>query len=276
MRLDPLCEEKAKLTGVRVSRERLDELYNLYNRREFVHPDPLEFLYRYDSAEDRELVALLASALAYGRVSLILRNVDRLLELLGPAPAAFLRKSSARKLSNTFPGFKHRFTTGEELGALLVGVKRVLEEYGSLNACFSRGMDRRQETVVPAMCLFTSELTGMTGRPCTFLLPDPANGSACKRLNLFLRWMVRRDRVDPGGWTGVPRSKLVVPLDTHMYKVGLALGFTRRGSADLRTALEITEGFKRIVPRDPVRYDFALTRLGIRNGVSLEEFLRKD
>jgi uncharacterized protein (TIGR02757 family) len=263
------------LTGARVSREQLEELYKQYNRRRFVHPDPLEFLYRYDPVEDREIAALLASALAYGRVQLILRSVDRVLGELGPAPAAFISESSTRKLSKVFPAFKHRFTTGEELGALLVGVKRVLEEDGSLNSCFNRGIGRRDKTVVPALCLFTSELTGKTGRSCDFLLPDPENGSACKRLNLFLRWMVRRDIVDPGGWTGVPRSKLVVPLDTHMYQVGRALGFTSRRSADLRTALEITEGFRRIVPRDPVRYDFALTRLGIRNEASLEDFLQK-
>jgi uncharacterized protein (TIGR02757 family) len=261
------------LTGARVSREQLESLYQRFNQRRFVHPDPLEFLYGYESVEDREVVALLSSALAYGRVSLILRSVGEVLNALGTHPAALISESSARQLSKLFPGFKHRFTTGEELGALLVGLKRVLEEHGTLNACFRLGMGRSDRTVVPATCAFTSELAGRTGCPCDFLLPDPERGSACKRLNLFLRWMVRSDHVDPGGWTGVPRSKLVVPLDTHMYKVGRAFGFTSRKSADLRTALEITEGFKKIVPRDPVRYDFALTRLGIRSEASLEEFL---
>ena len=263
------------MRGARVSREQLEEIHGKYNRREFVHPDPLEFLYRYDSIDDREIVALMASVLAYGRVLLILRSVDTVLTAMGTSPASFVAESSTRTLLRAFPGFKHRFTTGEELGALLVGVKRALEEHGSLNFCFKQGMGRRDNTVVPALCLFTSELTGKAGRSCDFLLPDPANGSACKRLNLFLRWMVRHDDVDPGGWTGVPRSKLVVPLDTHMYKVGRAVGFTSRKSADLRTALEITEGFKRIVPRDPVRYDFSLTRLGIRGEASLEEFLTR-
>jgi uncharacterized protein (TIGR02757 family) len=240
-----------------------------------VHPDPLEFLYGYESVEDREIAGLLASALAYGRVTQILRSVGVVLDELGRSPAAFVAGSSTRHLSRAFPGFKHRFTAGEELGALLVGVKRALEEHGSLNACFLQGMSRGDETVVPALCRFTTELSGKAPRSCDFLLPDPKRGSACKRLNLFLRWMVRRDRVDPGGWKGVPRSRLVVPLDTHMYKVGRALGFTARKSADLRAALEITRGFGRIVPDDPVRYDFALTRLGIRDDASLDELLEK-
>lgn len=240
-----------------------------------MHPDPLEFLYDFASVEDREIAGLLASALAYGRVTQILRGVGAVLGEMGPSPAAFVAGSSTRQLSRAFPGFKHRFTTGEELGALLIGVKRVLEEHGSLNACFLGGMSDGDETVVPALCHFTTELTGKARRSCDFLLPDPEKGSACKRLNLFLRWMVRRDRVDPGGWKGVPRSRLVVPLDTHMYKVGQALGFTARKSPDLHTALEITRGFGRIVPDDPVRYDFSLTRLGIRDETSLDELLEK-
>ena len=253
--------------------ELLEKLYRDYNRREFVHPDPLEFLYAYPSIRDREVAGLVASVLAYGRVTLILRSVKAVLDVMEPSPAAFVTDSSVKSLMRAFPGFKHRFTTGEELGRLLVGVKRALEERGSLNACFADGLEKGDETVVPALCRFTSELAGLSGNSCDFLLPNPGRGSACKRLNLFLRWMVRRDRVDPGGWTGVPRSKLVVPLDTHMYRVGSAFGFTTRRSADLRAATEITAGFRGIVPADPVRYDFCLTRLGIRDEMSLDDFL---
>lgn len=238
-----------------------------------MHPDPLEFLYRYSSASDREVVALVASCLAYGKVALILRSVESVLENMGSSPSEFVTGSTDAALARAFPGFKHRFTTGEELGRLLVGMKRALGQHGSLNACFTSGLGRRDETVTGALGEFTATLSGLSGQPCLFLLPDPARGSACKRLNLFLRWLVRKDRVDPGGWKGVPRSKLIVPLDTHMFKVGLALGFTSRRSPDLRAALEITSGFRGIVPDDPVRYDFALTRLGIRDDASFEGFI---
>ncbi len=99
----------------------------------------------------------------------------------------------------------------------------------------------------------------------TMLLPSPGKGSACKRLNLFLRWMVRSDDVDPGGWSGVDAGKLIVPLDTHMHRMGLEVGLTRRKQADMQAALEVTRAFRTIAPEDPVRYDFALTRLGIHD-----------
>lgn len=238
-----------------------------------MHPDPLEFLYEYESPGDREIVALLASSLAYGRVVLILRNVRVLLDAMGPSPAEFVVASSESYIMKSFPGFRHRFTTGEDVARLLLGARRALGEYGSLNRCFTAGMGGRDDDVVPALRAFSGELSGPSGGSRGFTLPDPEKGSACKRLNLFLRWLVRKDRVDPGGWRGVPRSKLVVPLDTHMYRAGRALGFTSRRGADLKAALEITEGFRRLSPRDPVRYDFALTRLGMRDGVKIAEYL---
>ena len=96
-------------------------------------------------------------------------------------------------------------------------------------------------------------------------MPCPEKGSACKRLNLFLRWMVRKDAVDPGGWDDIPRSMLIIPLDTHMFRVGKTLGLTSRNQAGLMAALDISAGFKQWSPDDPVKYDFALTRFGIRN-----------
>jgi uncharacterized protein (TIGR02757 family) len=109
--------------------------------------------------------------------------------------------------------------------------------------------------------------------PSNYLLPAPEAGSACKRLLMYLRWMARRDAVDPGPWQGVDPRLLVVPMDTHMYRVARALGFTRRRTAGMRAALETTAAFARFRPGDPVRYDFALTRLGIRRDTDLPAFL---
>lgn len=119
---------------------------------------------------------------------------------------------------------------------------------------------------------FCNELRMAAGRRLSFFLPTPSGKSACKRLNLFLRWMVRRDEVDPGVWHDVPQSKLVVPLDVHMHGIARYLGFTHRKRADMRAALEVTAAFRRFAPEDPVRYDFALTRFGIRE--ELEPFSR--
>ena len=94
-------------------------------------------------------------------------------------------------------------------------------------------------------------------------MPSHTGGSAFKRLNLFLRWMIRDDRVDPGGWKGITASKLIIPLDTHMHRISLHLGLTERKQADMKTAVEVTESFKNIEKKDPIRYDFSLTRIGI-------------
>lgn len=257
-----------------IDRKQLDDLYARYNRREFVHPDPLEFLYNYRGPGDREVVGLIASSLAYGRVAQILKSVSLVLHRM-ESPWEYVMHASADDLRNRFADFRHRFATGEELSAMLLGAKRVIERYGSMQDCFLSGLRDDDETILPALSAFAKEVINEAGGGCGHLLPSPESGSACKRLNLFLRWMVRRDDVDPGGWDGVPKSKLLIPLDTHMHRIGLSLGLTRRKQADMRTALEITEGFRRVAPEDPVRYDFALTRLGIRSDTDLDSFLRQ-
>ncbi|MHC1743269.1 MAG: TIGR02757 family protein [Syntrophobacteraceae bacterium] len=251
-------------TPVTFTRGSLDRLYRQYNRKYFIHPDPLEFVYLYREAEDREVVGFVASALAYGRVAQILKSVRVVLDLLGPAPATRIRRVRPETLAREFSGFKHRFTTGADLCLLLENVKRALNRHGSLEACFLSKFDPASPTVLQALTGFAEELAGCGCGTTGMLLPAPERGSACKRLNLFLRWMVRSDEVDPGVWKGVPASKLIVPLDTHMHRISKQMGLTRRTQADMRTALEITDRFRSIAPGDPVRYDFALTRLGIR------------
>ena len=206
----------------------------------------------------------MAAGLAYGRVTQILSSIGTALAPLGPSPGTFLVATDDRTLDRLFAGFRHRFTPGAEVSSLLVAVKRAVARHGSLERLFRVGLDPGDDTVLPALRGFVAGLRALAPRPCPSLLSSPEDGSACKRLNLYLRWMIRRDAVDPGPWRGVPRAKLVVPLDTHLFRIGRALGLTGRRQADLRTALEITRGFAGIAPRDPVRYDFALTRLGIR------------
>ncbi len=149
------------------------------------------------------------------------------------------------------------------MAALLTGIKRAMAVHGSLERLFAAGLSRGDATVLPALARFVGELRSSAGSALPSLLPSPADGSACKRLNLFLRWMVRRDAVDPGPWTTVPASRLVVPLDTHMFRIARGLGLTQRRQADLKSALEITAGFRALRPEDPVRYDFCLTRLAL-------------
>jgi uncharacterized protein (TIGR02757 family) len=253
-------------------RQHLETLYERYNHRSYVGSDPIGFLYGYDAVEDREIVGLLAATIAYGRVAQIARSMSTLLERL-PEPSRALREMSARQIARAFAGFRHRFTSGEEIARLLWGTRCLREECGTLEAALTRGQRPEDGTIESGLTAFVESLRRLGGLAGGHVLPSPADGSACKRLNLFLRWMVRRDAVDPGGWVGISPTRLVVPLDVHMHRIALGLGLTRRRSADWKTALEVTAGFRARAPEDPARYDFALTRLGIRAELRLEEAL---
>ena len=248
---------------------KFDDIYNQYNRRNFVHPDPLEFLYFYKDIRDREIAGLIASALAYGRVAQILKSVSSVFGIMDESPYLFLQNSDKKLLLQKFKQFKHRFSDGKNLAALLIGAKNIIDRFGSLNKCFISGFSPDHKNIFSAMTCFVDEIIASGNNP-GHLVAIPKKGSACKRMNLFLRWMVRKDRVDPGGWKGIDKSKLIVPIDTHMHKIGLKFGFTSRKQAGIKTALEITEGFKTFSPKDPVKYDFALTRFGIRNDIDMK------
>ncbi len=242
-----------------------EKIYRRFNRKEFVHPDPLEFVLRFREPADQEVAGLIASGMAYGRVGQILNSLEKVFTVLA-RPSADMERMTRRDMLDSLGSFRHRWTTGHELVDLLRGITLLREEYGSLEKCFMEGAGDADgsEDVIPALDSFVTKLRLASGRKTSSLLASPSLGSACKRMFLFLRWMVRRDEVDPGPWTGVLADRLIVPLDVHMHRLSLRLGLTSRRQADLKCAVEVTRFFRRLVPEDPVRYDFALTRLGIR------------
>lgn len=243
---------------------RLGRLYSVYSDPRWISPDPLELVLPFRAVADREIAALAASALAYGRVAQILKSLHAVFGVMGGAPADYIRNGSEEQFRRDFHGFKHRFHTGEDLALLFAGIRDALERWGSLEACFAAGFDAAcHKTVLPAAERFCGVLCHRFPGGESTLLPSPSRGSACKRLNLMLRWLVRHDAVDPGGWTRIPASHLVIPLDTHMHRIARDLGLTSRKAADLRTALEVTRAFRSMFPEDPVKLDFVLTRFGI-------------
>ena len=254
----------------------LDALYERFNAPEHIHPDPLEFVLHYPNPRDREIVGLISSCLAYGRVQTILKSVASLLDPLEGHPHSFILSHSLGDFKRIYRGFVHRFTKGKEVACLFEAIRKTVSEHGSLKNCFLTHYNPKDPTIVPALQGFIAELRHAAGSPPHSLLPDPARGSAMKRCHLFLRWMVRHDRIDPGGWDMISPSRLLYPLDTHIHAFGLRMGLTRRKSADLKTAIEITEGFRGFAPDDPVRYDFALTRIGILKLDSLRDKCFKD
>ncbi|MGM0452202.1 MAG: TIGR02757 family protein [Thermodesulfobacteriota bacterium] len=245
--------------------QRLEALYASYNQRCYVSPDPLEVLYHYPDIRDREIMAFIAAALAYGNVGQILNSIGRVRAIMGAAPLDYVVYGKPSDFTVDFTGFKHRFAAGGHMAAMLVGLKCLITEHGSLQNAFAASFSASDSTCLPALDAFVTKLRNACAQPDPgHLIALPRKGSACKRLLLFLRWMVRNDAVDPGGWEKCPAEKLVVPLDTHMFRVCRTLNLTRRKQPNMKTALEITTGFARIMPADPVRYDFVLTRQGIR------------
>jgi uncharacterized protein (TIGR02757 family) len=248
----------------------LEKLYAKYNRRELISPDPLQFVYKYSEPADMEIVGFLASALAYGTVQQIEKSLANLFERMGRRPSEFVR-SFDRKRRALLESFKHRFTAGGDIADLLTLFKSVLNRHGSIEKFFIRGYEASDKNIIPALSGFCESLldmyarkhSGRVTRGLAYLLTDPAAGSACKRLNLFLRWMVRSDDVDVGLWKSVDKAKLIVPVDVHMGRLCRILRLYDRKTVSLAAAVEITRSFAQIDPADPVKYDFALSRVGI-------------
>jgi uncharacterized protein (TIGR02757 family) len=249
----------------------LDRLYADYNRADAV-ADPIDIVRRYPGRDDREVVGFCAAGLAFGRVASILQSIERLLAVMGPAPAEFVRRFDRRRDGRAFQGLGHRWTRGDDLAALVLALHRMMDEAGSIEAFFLFGHDAARPDVEASIESFSRRALALvagearsrpTGLP--YFFPRPSTGSACKRLNLYLRWMVRADSVDLGSWSGVSASQLIVPLDVHVVRVGQCLGLTRHRCAGWKMASDITASLRQLDPTDPVRYDFALCHVGMRD-----------
>lgn len=240
-----------------------DALYRRYHHPDYLGTDPLGKVLAYTRPEDRELVGLLAAGLSYGQVTSIRASTDRVLTPMGDSPHSWLLETPPRYLRTAWEGFRHRWTSGDEVADLMIRVRRLLQRRGTLGGVFREGVVEGVPDILPALDRWVLAVGGPEHRRSS-LLAAPSSGSACKRMLLYLRWMLRRDAVDPGCWF-FPGSErlLIVPLDTHMHRLALAVGMADRRQADQRTALLITESFRQWSPGDPVRFDFALTRLGI-------------
>jgi len=241
--------------------------------------DPLSFCHRFHEPGDREIAGLIASCLAYGNVKIILRNLEKVFAIIGPSPRRFVESFDPREGLRLFAGFKHRFNDGRDLCALLLAIRTMLDETDSIEAFFLAGMNPGDGDTTGAISEFSAAIldfdySAVFGTPAPpadsyypFFFPSPASGSACKRLCMYLRWMVRPDDgIDLGLWRAIPPAKLVIPVDAHIQRICRMLGFTSRKQADWKMALEITAALRLLDPLDPVKYDFSICHLGISEG----------
>jgi uncharacterized protein (TIGR02757 family) len=254
----------------------LDALYRDYEARPAATADPVHVARRYADPADREVVAFISAALAFGRVQSVLKTIGRVLGVMGGSPASFVRAFDPERQRVRFAALGHRWARGEDLAALLLILRDLVRRHGSIEAAFAPGDASDEKDVGPALERFSRRALAVDLRPAyggaprrpgvAYFFPRPSTGSACKRLNLFLRWVVRDDGIDLGLWHRVPASQLVVPLDTHVIRVGQALGLTRYRTPGWKMAAEITASLRRFDPADPTRYDFALCHLGMQYG----------
>jgi uncharacterized protein (TIGR02757 family) len=260
---------------VRGLRKELERLRLHYDAR-FLGSDPLEFPRRYRADADRELAALVAASLAYGNVKTIRSSLERALASLGPSPASVVRRIEPSDALSRLDGFRHRWTGARDLACLLVFARQMMDRSGSIGGFFAES--HVESDMARSLLEFSKRAVALdheglyrsrslpAGAGVRFFFPSPVTGAA-KRLNMYLRWMVRPDDgVDLGLWTFVSTRDLVIPLDTHIYRIGRHLGWTERRTAGFRAALDITRSLARYDAEDPVKYDFALSRLGILEG----------
>lgn len=250
----------------------LDKFYREYDFQGRMRYDPIEFPHRYKRPEDIETVAFISSCFAYGKVELFKPVIEKVLALIGTSPHSFLLDFDVRKRKRLFT-FKYRFNENEDILCLVFLLHKILRRSSSLGNAFRKYFKPDDPDTGSAITGLIRELLSfdttvvygkdLRPRGLTQMLPSPEGGSACKRINLFLRWMVRDRDIDFGLWKGVPKNKLVIPLDTHIARISRCIGFTRRKTSDWRTAVEITEALKRLDPEDPLKYDFALCHQGI-------------
>ena len=249
----------------------LEGMYYVYARRELIYPDPLHFVYKYEDLRDREVVGLISSSLAYGRVGQIMKSSEEVLSCLGSMPREFLLKHVDEDIVPS--SFKHRFTTSVDMNNYLRNISGVLREYGNIETFMSECLKGSNGDLLSSLDKFASRLSRNKAAGSFSLMTAPKDGSACKRLFMYLRWFVRNDDVDPGGWNIIKPCKLLVPLDTHLLHLSKLLKLTTSHSHNLKTAIYISTAFSNINPIDPIKYDFSLARLGIRRLLFYHKFI---
>jgi uncharacterized protein (TIGR02757 family) len=251
----------------------LDRFYREYNFRERVLHDPIEFPHRYRDDRDIEIAGFISSSLAYGKVELFKAVLEQIFSIMGNSPYDFILSTDLGKQKKLLSGIKYRFNQNQDIICLIFILKKILQNHRSLENLFKKNYRYEDQNIRQGLTGFMHELIqvdttkvyGSNLHPPGLIqfFASPADGSACKRANLFLRWMIRDRDIDFGIWKSIPKNKLVIPLDTHIARIARCLGFSNRKSQDWKMAAEITEALRQFDPEDPLKYDFALCHHGI-------------
>ncbi len=261
--LHPTHDQRVGLRGLSLGRLRdfLDEQVAIYNRMQFIDGDPISLVHRFTTQADREIVGFWVAVLAWGNRKSIIASGEKLIGLMAHSPHDFILNHTPAD-RQVFKKFVHRTFNYTDALCFLEFLQHWYRSHGSLELAFSQGMQPQQEHVGPALEYFHTAFKQITQAPARTMkhIASPKSGSRCKRLLMFLRWMVRKDEagVDFGIWENLKPHQLLLPLDVHVERTARALGLLKRKTADWKAVLELTRSCRELDPSDPVKYDFAL------------------
>jgi uncharacterized protein (TIGR02757 family) len=247
------------LEKIKLDKIFFEDIYKKYNKKEFIYSDPIQFPKRFSDKRDIEISALISSSLAYGNVKQIIKSLNYIFSIMN-SPLNYIKNSTNSRIIKDFKNFKHRFTDGNEITNLILNLKEVYKNYNSLEDFFIKHIKNYDSNIYPSTNSFLKSFIKYETKT---LIPNPDKKSAMKRFNMFLRWLVRKDEIDFGIWTKISPKMLLIPLDTHMHQISLKLKITNRKDTSIKTVFEITDFFRKIEPKDPVKYDFSLVRAPI-------------
>lgn len=255
----------------KMSKEQILLSYHKYHNPTYLSTDPLTVVHRFKNTKDLEITAILAALLSYGRVNLIIKAIEQILTISEQKLYNFTMETTFNEKTKLLNHFKYRFNTGYDIAILLEWYKEIITRYETFDNSIAQHYSAGAGTMKEMLSSFNEEVLNCTSQYTSrqknyfnYLMPSPKNGSACKRLNMLFRWMVREDDgIDLGVWKSVPTSALIIPLDTHVASVSKELGLTKRKSPDWKCAEEITSQLRKLDKEDPIKFDFSLCRIGM-------------
>lgn len=245
-------------------RDLLEHLHDKYNRPEFIEPDPISIPHSFSDRHDREVAGFMAATIAWGNRKAIVKSAARMMQYMDYSPADFVRNASASELAH-LQSYVHRTFNGQDFTDFVLAIRGITERWGGIGEFFEQNYVATQ-SIPQVLSLFRKEFFSIEHNPhCEKHLSSIDKGAACKRINMYLRWFVRRDDrgVDFGLWKKIPMSALYLPLDVHTGNMGRALGLLSRKQSDWKATDEITRSLREFCSDDPVRYDYSLFGAGI-------------
>lgn len=248
-----------------ITKNKLEKLAVKYEIEDFVKNDPIQFPRRFTDEKDSEIAAFVASLFAYGNRKIFIKKLDELFDIMDNRPLEFVLNFDPKSLKE----FNYRFAKDFDVIEIFNILKKLYSENGSLKSLFEYGYGLDNTILVMMQSVvdyFYSNVQSEVGQGFYHMIPNPKNGGAMKRMNMFLRWMVRKGPVDLGIWKFIPASELLIPLDVHVARLSREMDLLKRTSNDFKAVLELSENLKKFCPSDPAKYDFAIFGLGVDEG----------